>query len=98
MEYKQGSEERGRTLMETVVSSYPKRVDLWSVYIDMELKHNGFEAARQLLERVVTIKLRARQAKFFFKRWLELERAQGDEKSIARVKDKAREWVEEHAS
>jgi hypothetical protein len=27
--------------METVVSSYPKRVDLWSVYIDMELKHSG---------------------------------------------------------
>lgn len=98
IEYKQGSAERGRTLMEGVVSSYPKRIDLWSVYIDMELKHNGADAARQLFERVVTVKLRARQAKFFFKRWLELEKEHGSKQTTAAVKDKARAWVEEHAT
>ena len=55
-------------------------------------------AARQLLERVVTIKLRARQAKFFFKRWLELEKTYGDSDGVSAVKEKARKWVEENAS
>lgn len=30
--------DRGRTLMEGVLSNYPKRVDLWNVYLDMEVK------------------------------------------------------------
>ena len=30
--------DRGRTLLEGVLSSYPKRVDLWNIYLDMELK------------------------------------------------------------
>ncbi len=55
-------------------------------------------AARQLFERVVTVKLRARQAKFFFKRWLELEKTHGNSDGVAAVKDKARKWVEENAS
>ena len=34
------------------------------------------------------------QAKFFFKRRLELERTHGDEASVAAVKAAARAWVE----
>jgi len=30
--------DRGRTLLEGVLAQYPKRVDLWQVYVDMELK------------------------------------------------------------
>lgn len=30
--------DRGRTLMEGVLAAYPKRVDLWAVYIDQEVK------------------------------------------------------------
>jgi rRNA biogenesis protein RRP5 len=30
--------DRGRTLLEGVMSQYPKRVDLWGVYVDMEIK------------------------------------------------------------
>jgi len=30
--------DRGRTLLEGVMSNYPKRVDLWNVYVDMECK------------------------------------------------------------
>eukprot|EP00961_Rhodomonas_salina_P110253 1483882-Rhodomonas_salina.2 len=43
MEYKLGSAERGATLMEGVVSSYPKRVDLWSVFIDLQLKAGNLD-------------------------------------------------------
>lgn len=38
LEFQQGSLERGRTIMEGVLSNYPKRVDLWSQYLDMEIK------------------------------------------------------------
>lgn len=30
--------DRGRTILEGVMSSYPKRVDLWNIYLDMEIK------------------------------------------------------------
>jgi rRNA biogenesis protein RRP5 len=37
LEFKNGSPERGRTIFEGIVANYPKRVDQWSIYIDMEL-------------------------------------------------------------
>ena len=55
-------------------------------------------AARGLLERAITLKLRARQAKFFFKRYLEVEKTHGSAEGVAAVKDKARAWVEANAS
>ena len=98
MEYKTGSAERGRTLMEGVVSSYPKRIDLWSVFIEMENKAGNIEGARRLCERAVTLRLRAKQAKMFFKRWLALETASGTPDRVEAVKERARKWVEDNAS
>lgn len=37
-EYKYGDVERGRTIFEGIMNNYPKRVDLWSVYLDMEMR------------------------------------------------------------
>jgi len=39
MEYKLtgGSIERGRTMLEGILTNYPKRVDIWSQYLDMEI-------------------------------------------------------------
>ena len=36
MEFKFGEAERGRTIFEGIVTNYPKRTDLWSIYLDME--------------------------------------------------------------
>ena len=36
LEFKYGDPERGRTIFEGIVSNYPKRVDLWNVFLDME--------------------------------------------------------------
>ena len=33
-EFKLGSAERGRAIFEDVLRNYPKRTDLWSVYLD----------------------------------------------------------------
>lgn len=38
LEFKCGEPERGKTMFESLLSSYPRRIDLWSVYIDMMIK------------------------------------------------------------
>ncbi len=45
-EFKFGDTERGRTMFESLLSSYPKRVDLWSVYIDMMTKTGKVDIVR----------------------------------------------------
>lgn len=40
-----------------LISSYPRRVDLWNVYIDKETKAGEIQAARGLFERLVTMKV-----------------------------------------
>jgi len=39
MEFKLGEAERGRTIFEGIMTTYPKRVDLWSIFLDMELRN-----------------------------------------------------------
>jgi rRNA biogenesis protein RRP5 len=46
MEFKHADPERGRTIFEGVVNNYPKRLDLWSVYIDMEIKAGDIDHVR----------------------------------------------------
>ncbi|KAI8646880.1 hypothetical protein BD408DRAFT_428276 [Parasitella parasitica] len=46
LEFKHGEAERGRTILEGVMSNYPKRLDLWNVYIDMEIKIGDDEMTR----------------------------------------------------
>jgi len=40
LEYKYGDIEQGRTLMEGLLVDAAKRIDLWNVYIDLEIKYN----------------------------------------------------------
>ncbi|QRV97230.1 rRNA biogenesis protein RRP5 [Ceratobasidium sp. AG-Ba] len=98
MEYKLGDPERGKTIFEGIVESHPKRNDLWSMYIDMEASQNNIQSARNIFNRALSRKLSAKQAKFFFKRWLELERRIEDEAGAEVVKAKAMEWMQDHAS
>lgn len=49
---------------------------------------------RRLFERVAALKLSSKKMKYVFKRWLGWEQAHGSAATIARVKDKAREYVQ----
>ena len=51
-----GSAERARTVLEGVVSSYPRRLDVWNVYIDKEVKAGSIDHARSLHERLSALK------------------------------------------
>lgn len=101
-EYTLGTPERGRTIMEGVMSSYPKRVDLWSTYLDMEIKNgkasnfpeNVKTTIRRLFERIVHLDLKPRKMKFFFKRYLSFEKDHGDAGSQHHVKALAQSYVD----
>lgn len=78
LEFKVGSPERGRTLFEGLVASFSKRMDLWNVYVDMEVSHGGggeesFARVRGLFERMLGLGLNAKRSKFVFKKWLAFE-------------------------
>ncbi|KAL7751540.1 rRNA biogenesis protein rrp5 [Sorochytrium milnesiophthora] len=93
LEYKHGETERGRTLFENIVANYPKRVDLWNVYLDMEIKSHDLDAARRLFDRIITFNMSSKKMKFFFKKYLEFEKKHGDDDRVAYVKQKAVEYV-----
>lgn len=46
LEFKYGEMERGCTIFENLLSSYPRRIDLWSIYIDMLIKHKELDRVR----------------------------------------------------
>ena len=94
MDFKSGEPERGRTILENVLSNYPKRVDLWSVYIDQELRVGDAEVIKALFERVTSLTLSSKKMKFFFKRYLEFAKTEGGADMVDKVKRKAREYVE----
>ncbi|KAJ7900149.1 hypothetical protein B0H14DRAFT_2672489 [Mycena olivaceomarginata] len=94
LEYKLGDPERGKTLFEGIVDSHPKRLDLWSVYMDMEAGQNQIQSLRNLFDRVLTQKMTSHKAKAFFKKWLELEKRIGDDEGVALCKAKAVEWTQ----
>lgn len=97
-----GEPERGRTVFETLLAQWPKRLDLWNVLLDLEIQRGGDkEVVRKIFERVTSAgkgggpSLKIKQAKFFFKRWLDFEEKEGDGKSQERVKALAAEFAKE---
>lgn len=95
LEFTKGDAEQGRSLFEGLVADAPKRIDLWNVYLDQEIKNgkDNKKIVEGLFERVVGKKLSRKQAKFFFSKWLAFEEEKGDEQMAARVKAKATEFV-----
>ncbi|XP_061171333.1 protein RRP5 homolog [Saccostrea echinata] len=96
MEFKYGDAERGKTMFENILVNYPRRTDLWSIYIDMVVKVGDIEGARLLFERVINLQMAMKKMKFFFKKFLDFEEKHGDEFTVASVKQKAQEYVDSH--
>lgn len=94
LEFSKGDPEQGRSLFEGLVTDAPKRIDIWNVYIDHEIKYGDKEKVEALFNRVITKKLSRKQAKFFFSKWLAYEEENGTEQSASRVKALAVEYVQ----
>jgi ribosomal protein S1 len=89
--------ERASSTMESVLENYPKRTDLWTVYLDKEIKRGvscgDLGKARQLFERVISMRFGTKTMKLYFKKYLGFEEAHGSPKEVDAVKNKAREYV-----
>ncbi|RKF63734.1 rRNA biogenesis protein rrp5 [Golovinomyces cichoracearum] len=89
-----GSPERGRTIIEGVLSTFPKRFDIWNQLLDLEIQQGDPEIIRGVFQRVIKSKfLKPRGAKKWFKKWSDWEEVNGDTKSRERVKAQAEDWV-----
>lgn len=91
-----GDAERGRTIFENLLATFPKRWDLWDQLVDLERSSKGDkENVRKLYERMAEgRRMKARRARFVFRRWAEWEEKNGDKKSKERVEAVAREYAE----
>lgn len=95
LEFNTGDPERGRTLLEGLVTAYPRKIDIWNVYLDQEIKSdpNNRKVITGLFERIISRKLSTKQAKMFFKKWLQYEVEHGDTNGVDYVKAKAQNYV-----
>ena len=107
LEFEFGSAERARTVFHGLLLKYPKRLDMFFVYIDKEIKYGSIETVRAELEKKVaatigggeategTRKLTDKQMKSLFKKWYRIEEQHGTDETRDHVKDTARSYVEQ---
>merc|ERR1712150_199951 len=88
-EFIYGAVERGKTLFENILSSYPRRSDVWSLYVDMLVKVNDIDLARLVLERQLQSTVSKKGVNNAFKKWMEFEKRHGTLDSIIIAKEKA---------
>ncbi|XP_041997837.1 rRNA biogenesis protein RRP5-like isoform X2 [Salvia splendens] len=93
LEFKCGVPDRGRSLFEKMLREYPKRTDLWSVYLDQEIRVGDTDLIRALFERAISLSLPPKKMKFLFNKYLQYEKSTGDEQYVESVKAKAMEYV-----
>lgn len=89
-----GDAERGRTIFEGLVSAWPKKGDIWDMYVELERAHGEKENVRQLFERMVKLGMKKRRVMLIFRRWLDFEEDVGNSKGVERVKALESEWKE----
>lgn len=94
LEFKHGDAERGRTLLEGLVTAHPKKTDLWLVYAEAVLKHLGIEHARKVLERACNLGFSIHKMRPLYKKWLEMESKHGDAAAVELVKAKAEKFLQ----
>lgn len=101
LDYKHGEKEIGRSMFEDLLSTYPKRTDVWGIYLETETSHASSDASvgdvdriRALYDRAIGINSSLKKMKQLFKKYLRFETKYGDQKSVAYVKTKAKEYVE----
>ena len=103
LEFRFGSPEHGRTMFEGIVSNYPKRMDIWSIYMDMEIKHGGEgkanqAQARHLFERCLSldeISRKPKKMKLVFRKYMEYENSLGNEKRLGELRQRVEQYIEQ---
>ncbi|CAN6171331.1 unnamed protein product [Urochloa humidicola] len=95
LEFKCGVPEEGRSRFELILREYPKRTDLWSVYLDQEIRLRDIEVIRGLFDRATCLTLPPKKMQFLFKKYLKFEKSLGeDNQRIQHVQQLAMNYVQ----
>uniref|UniRef100_A0A2M4CYE1 Putative programmed cell death protein n=1 Tax=Anopheles darlingi TaxID=43151 RepID=A0A2M4CYE1_ANODA len=89
-----GNRDEAHLLFEQILTSYPKRTDIWSQYVDMLVKDGLIEEARQILERAIVQRLPMKNMKTLYTKYVTFEEKHGDRDSVRRVKQMAADYVQ----
>jgi rRNA biogenesis protein RRP5 len=87
-----GDAERGRTIFEGLVSTWPRKWDIWDVYVSLEMGHGGEENVRALFERMIKVGTKKRRAETVFKRWREWEESIGNTDGVKKAVKAEADW------
>ncbi|PHH69230.1 hypothetical protein CDD80_6934 [Ophiocordyceps camponoti-rufipedis] len=86
-----GEPERGRTMFAGLLATWPKKGDLWSQLVDLEIAVRDEAAVRDVFEKRLRVKgLKPVQAERWFRKWTAWEESEAGRE---RVMAKAREWT-----
>jgi len=91
------SMDHGRILFEELISTYPKKTDIWYAYVNKEIKSGHRHKACSLFERRITLKTNIRNIKTIFKKYLNFEVNYGSEEFQELVKRKAKEYIQNNS-
>ncbi|CAG9825023.1 unnamed protein product [Phaedon cochleariae] len=98
MEFRFGEEEQGAAVFETILSSDPRKVNIWTTYVDQLIKKNRIENARRVLERAVSQRLPLKSMRTLFAKFRMFEEQHGSPESLEAVKERAKEFVTKFAN
>lgn len=100
-EFKQGSVENGRALMEGILAKLPKKSDIWLTYIDQEVglvarhaSQGSLGHVRHVFDRAAALNFTAKVTQLLFTKYMNFEKSYGTAKEVDKVKQMARSYVE----
>ncbi|EAT37161.1 AAEL010827-PA [Aedes aegypti] len=93
-----GERDEAHILFEQILTSYPKRTDIWSQYVDMLVKDGLVDVARQTLDRAIAQRLPMKNMKTLYTKYVAFEEKHGDREAVKRIKQAAANYVEKQLS
>ena len=91
--YKYNNNEEARNMFDNILKNFPKRKDIWFIYIDKEIKFGkNVDKVRQIFDRMFEIKFKINDLKSIMKKFLEFEKEHcKDEKEFIKAQEKTKE-------
>uniref|UniRef100_A0A146M6Y7 Protein RRP5 n=1 Tax=Lygus hesperus TaxID=30085 RepID=A0A146M6Y7_LYGHE len=93
LENKHGFPEQAQALFENLLTSFPQRLDLLSVYVDLLIKSESINLARSVLERAASNSLPVRKMRSIYLKWIAFEEIHGKPSDVAKVEEAAKKYV-----
>ena len=94
--YRFNNNEEARNMFDNILKNFPKRKDIWFVYIDKEIKFGkNIEKVRQIFDRMFEIKFKINDLKSIMKKFLEFEKNNcKNEKEFIEAQEKTKKILE----